>query len=608
MESPNLVIMDTELKSKSHGSRKNIKIGSEDNISNQHLTFLKFISTLLMNSSILPVSRITHRQSKPRKMFWMVTLIVCIFSCCYEAYKFFNVYLQYPVIISVDVQNNTSIDFPAVTICNLNRMKSYHKDCVLENRTWKECRQIASVTRTYFTLVLSERVKYMLNVPNEKEKSYINQAKTFMNHYTNTDADSRRCYGYMLNELIQKCSFNSVPCKESDFTFFQSMQYGNCYTFNKASRSNTPLRNVSKVGSNNGLELELDLNVYSYLDLTQSVGARVVIHSPDEDPNPEDDGINISPGFETHISMIKTSVQRLPAPYRDKCFNYKKDNSVKMRVRSQLDCVRQCIQNLSALLCSCVDPFLPASVTSTRCDLKNATQMLCLDDVLSAISNHQFSCDCPLPCITTTYSLETYSSLLLPDAYSSFLPQFAADKQQKCIYDEILFLNESLMVDEIYLTNFTNRSWIWQDNNTDFYTSFNVPDFSSYNWTKSDGSNVSSMDFDNWTIPVVNSDERYYINTSDTKQTSETFEDTRTKSRVKLQVFYRSLDHTVTTQAAMFAESEIFAHLGGHLGLWLGISLLALFECAENLFLILMFFAKRRKNNECYAGQEICVK
>ncbi|KFM78077.1 Amiloride-sensitive sodium channel subunit alpha, partial [Stegodyphus mimosarum] len=309
--------MDTALISKTNGSTENCKIDSEDTISNQTPTFIKFTSTLLMNSSILPVSRMTHRQSKPSKIFWMLILIVCVFSCCYEAYRFFNIYLQYPVIINLDVQNNTSIDFPAVTICNLNRMKGYNKKCILEKRTWKECRQIVPLRRTSFTLVLSERVKYTLDVQNETEKSYINQAKTFMNHYTNTDAESRRCYGYMLHELIQKCSFNSIPCNESDFAFFQSMQYGNCYTFNKDSGSNIALRNVSKVGSDNGLELHLDLKVYSYLDLTQSVGARVVIHSPDEDPNPEDDGINISPGFETHISMVKTSVQRLPAPYRD---------------------------------------------------------------------------------------------------------------------------------------------------------------------------------------------------------------------------------------------------------------------------------------------------
>ncbi|KFM78078.1 Amiloride-sensitive sodium channel subunit alpha, partial [Stegodyphus mimosarum] len=197
-------------------------------------------------------------------------------------------------------------------------MKSSNKPCILGNRTWKECRQCPPL---FSSPVLSERVKYTLDVLDE---IYSTQAKTFMNHYTNTDAGSRKCYGYMLDELIQKCSFNSLKCNESDFMFFQSMQYGNCYTFNKDSGSNTALRNVSKVGSDNGLELELDLNLNSYLDLTQSVGARVVIHNPDEDPNPEDDGINISPGFETHISMIKTTVQRLPAPYRDKCINYKK--------------------------------------------------------------------------------------------------------------------------------------------------------------------------------------------------------------------------------------------------------------------------------------------
>ncbi|XP_035207599.1 degenerin-like protein asic-2 [Stegodyphus dumicola] len=572
MASTNLVNMDKGLIKKSNENRENCKIDSENNIPNAHPTFFEFMSTLLMNSSILPVSRMTHVQSKSRKTFWILILIVCIFSCGYEAYKFFNIYLQYPVIISVDVQNNTSIEFPAVTICNLNRMKRYDEKCILGGFTWQECRQFPP---RFSSTVLSERVKYTLDV---LEELYATQAKNFMNHYTNTDAESRRCYGYMLDELIQKCSFNSLPCNESDFTFFQSMQYGNCYTFNKASRSNIALRNLSKVGSDNGLELELDVNVYSYLDFTQSVGARVVIHSPDEDPNPEDNGINISPGFETHISMIKTSVQRLPAPYRDKCFNYKKDNSVKMKERSQLVCIRQCVQNLSALLCSCVDPFLPASAIFTRCDLKNATQMLCLDDVLSAITNRQFSCDCPLPCISITYSLETYSSPLFPDSYSSFTPLFTPNLSKECYYDPFL-LNNILPEDHnrSYPIDYNNSSG---DNNTSFDSISNVP------------SNISN----NWTNPANNYyGEQHYPNASDVKHTFERLEDSRTKSKIKLQVFYRSLYHTVYSQTAMFAESEIFAHLGGHLGLWLGISLVALFECAENLFLMFMFFCKKFK-------------
>ncbi|GIY11223.1 acid-sensing ion channel 4 [Caerostris extrusa] len=52
----------------------------------------------------------------------------------------------------------------------------------------------------------------------------------------------------------------------------------------------------------------------------------------------------------------------------------------------------------------------------------------------------------------------------------------------------------------------------------------------------------------------------------------------QTESKAKLKIFYESLDHTTYTQRAMFSDSELYAHLGGHLGLWLGLSCIALFE------------------------------
>ncbi|GIY11213.1 acid-sensing ion channel 4 [Caerostris extrusa] len=69
----------------------------------------------------------------------------------------------------------------------------------------------------------------------------------------------------------------------------------------------------------------------------------------------------------------------------------------------------------------------------------------------------------------------------------------------------------------------------------------------------------------------------------------------QTESKAKLKIFYESLDHTTYTQRAMFSDSELYAHLGGHLGLWLGLSCIALFECVEYLALLLYLFVSKMK-------------
>ncbi|GIX71882.1 degenerin deg-1 [Caerostris extrusa] len=252
---------------------------------------------------------------------------------------------------------------------------------------------------------------------------------------------------------------------------------------------------VHKTGPNTGLEMDLDTLIYSYLDITSSAGIRVVVHSPYEDPNPSENGFNISPGFETQVSLTKTSVQRLPAPYRDRCVEYKASNASDLASASHFSCIRECIQQTSQEICGCVDPFIPVGFQATSCNLKNNTQMSCLDDVLENMDENGLPCECS-------------SSL----------------------------------------------GWT-EDPRCDLYRDLNL------------GS--------------VNLSESYPI------RKNRWYESFETDPRAKLKVFYGSLDHTIYSQRAMFSDSELYGQLGGHLGLWLGVSLIAF---CMNMLNIYSFF------------------
>ncbi|GIY18007.1 degenerin deg-1 [Caerostris darwini] len=378
-------------------------------------------------------------------------------------------------------------------------MKDHHVDCVNASKSWFECINTLSI-EVVRLLISSERrtVTKITESLTEMEKKYRLKARNFLNHFTKLDAVSRTCYGYRLDELVKNCTFNSTPCVSSDFSYFQSKQYGNCFIFNRKIATDENILQVHKTGPNTGLEMDLDTLIYSYLDITSSAGIRVVVHSPYEDPNPSENGFNISPGFETQVSLTKTSVQRLPAPYRDRCVEYKATNASDLASASQFSCIRECIQQTSQETCGCVDPFIPVGFQATSCNLKNNTQMSCLDDVLENMDESGLPCECPLPC-------------------SSSL------------------------------------GWT-EDPRCDLYRDLNL------------GS--------------VNLSELYPIRK---KRWYESFE---TDPRAKLKVFYGSLDHTIYSQRAMFSDSELYGQLGGHLGLWLGVSLIALYEYAEYLFFL----------------------
>lgn len=303
-------------------------------------------------SSIHAVSQVDQANTKVCKGFWFLILVLCIFSCIFQVNNFLSIYFQFPVLIDVEIKNNRSLDFPAVTVCNLNRMKRYHVDCVNKEFKWAECDGIKVKVKT--RILISERKKYtsISNSTPVQEKNYKLKSQEFFNHYTKIDVSSRKCYGHRLHELVKKCSFNSVTCNHEDFTYFNSMQYGNCFTFNKKlQRDQNPIE-VHKIGSNSGLELDINLRTESYLSTTSAAGSRVVIHNPEVDPNPGEHGINISPGYETQVSMFKTSVQRLPPPYRDRCKEYESFDTNETST-SQLDCIRICMQQTSMSVWMC---------------------------------------------------------------------------------------------------------------------------------------------------------------------------------------------------------------------------------------------------------------
>ncbi|XP_055938163.1 degenerin-like protein asic-1 [Argiope bruennichi] len=484
-----------------------------------------FCDILSDNSSIQAVSRLAKAGTKTRKYFWLVAFVVCLCGCAYEVNSFLSIFFQYPVLIDVEVRNNEILKFPAVTVCNLNRMKQSYVSCVNAKKSWFEC-----MIDQYFpvfprsSIILTER-RFMASIsktPTRFEEAYKKKSRKFLDSYVNLDEIDRKCYGYSLHELVKNCTFNSAICVASDFSYFQSKQYGNCFTFSKETE-------VNKIGPDFGLELDLDVQLQTYMDITQNAGLRIVIHDPDEDPNPLEDGINISPGYETEISLTKISSQRLPAPYRDRCKVYKATNDSYNPDGSQFNCINQCMQRTNFEKCGCVNPFLSTNLETSRCYLNNSSQMSCLDDVLEYLGKKGLPCECPLPCMSSSYNLRISASLLQTTSVNWNGSSLDQEEDPDC--DISRFMD----IDSIYFE-------------------------------------MSSV--------------------SQRKRNSDT--NAELETRAKLKVFYGSLDHKIFSQKAMFADSELFGHLGGHLGLWLGLSLVALFECVEYLLLLSNFVVKRK--------------
>ncbi|GFR10048.1 acid-sensing ion channel 1 [Trichonephila clavata] len=426
---------------------------------------------ILKNSAIFIISKIGRTQSKFRKLLWLLILVICLSGCGFQINRFLHLYFQYPVLLNLEVERKMQLDFPAVTMCNVNEIKRQ-----------KEMQEFSK--ELTFSVIFDKNFTNM----NNSSSGMTQESDNLLNYI-----DSGKDYQEEVKNFIMNCFFNGRSCFENSFYHTSSPSYGDCFTFNKVTSDEEKPLSVSKSGLYSGLEILLDAENGNYSLSSGAIGFRIVIHDPSENPNPEERGFSISPGFETSVSMRQTLIRRLPPPYKDQCAYY--NVGERSNQTNQNDCQLLCFQKLTCEICGCRDSGFDTEGNLMKCDKKNRSQLHCLDDILEFIPIHTTLCDCPLPCISKSYN--------------------------EVLSQAVLSVN-GLQASEFSSSSFQGK---------------------------------------------VEFQKRY----------------------AKLKVFYSTLETTVFMQKPMFEDSEIFSHLGGELGLWLGLSMVALFELIWNLLRVIKF-------------------
>ncbi|GIY36195.1 acid-sensing ion channel 1 [Caerostris extrusa] len=218
-----------------------------------------------MSSSIYSVAQIGLSQFFLSKFLWFLVLITCLFGSFYKIQKFCHAYLQYPVNINLQVDQSKSLEFPAVTICNLNRLLQEY-----DGRTDLGVPLVLSESNSLYSCEKTTNVSHT----SDKNKDMKWQ---FLQEYYGMSETKRSKRGHKPLYYVTECSFKGQKCDKTHLTFFYNWQFGNCVTFNK----NNSLR-ISEIGFGSGLTLMLDLESDYYLDTTHTVGAKVVIQDSDE--------------------------------------------------------------------------------------------------------------------------------------------------------------------------------------------------------------------------------------------------------------------------------------------------------------------------------------
>ena len=313
--------------------------------------FRKYIE----NTTTHGVVRIFKGKSKARRVFWAIVVIVAAGFCLYNIVDQMVLYANNPTATTITQRTNPNgrLTFPAVTVCNLNLFK-----------------------RSIFESLVHEGVLSAL-------RELLASPSSVCNNDTVTEFLSRSNISYrhiqdvarhQAKDLIARCTYAGEECNYTDFSEVLT-RLGYCYTFNSGRIPNRSLLKSQGIGTRYGLSLTLNIEQDEYLEwpLEHDAGVRVMIHSQDQPPAPDDSGIAIAPGRNMLVGIRERNVLDTSSNGQrtGRCkdikdiggFNFLQE---RFHRYSSSACREDCFFTKIAEGCRCIDNSVPAPPPSSR--------------------------------------------------------------------------------------------------------------------------------------------------------------------------------------------------------------------------------------------------
>ncbi|XP_076315734.1 epithelial sodium channel subunit beta-like [Tachypleus tridentatus] len=334
----------------------------------------------------------TKPELKTRKYLRVFVMICCLAGFLGHSVSFLQVYLEYPTVVEIKVENLRTLELPALTVCNNNR---------ISKAAWCAVNPDICVQKAGETPKASKQKGHEKRV--EKEYHKLNRS-------------TRIELGIKKEEFVLKCNFENHDCLENVVQFYD-YRYGNCYTLNaKWGSTSSKLMMATEWDPREPdpteLKFWLYLNTKDYTVMESTPRARFTIHSPYEVPKTKNLGMNLIPGYYYKYQLATTIVESLPPPYSTNCKEYQiiKERRVNATM-TQMDCIDECVSKETTNTCGCTYERLYLLFGSPMCPHDDND---CLHEAYENIMKKCFVF-CRKPCRETTYSIVASDFYLWPE-------------------------------------------------------------------------------------------------------------------------------------------------------------------------------------------------
>ncbi|KAL8612050.1 hypothetical protein ACOMHN_052072 [Nucella lapillus] len=530
---------------------------------------ITLITELGSESNAHGLAKIVTSNDTKRKVIWALMVIIGFTAATLQLSLLVRKYLQFQVVELSEIKDSMPVEFPSITVCNI------------EPISWRKLRllfQNPRDTELMQWLNFTSRFKF------GKQNFHLTSIRAF---YENLGEEAINI-SHDLEDFLIHCQFNQEECTSVNFTTSFDGNYFNCFTFNGGNKDNKLLMHAT--GPQNGLSLIISLDndepplgsygIYNIdSNIQHSAGVRVVVHAPNTMPSPVDHGFDIPPGYSSSIGLKAILHTRLSEPYG----NCTMDTLVGMNYfNTFFSCLQVCKQRIIIAKCQCKSSALPAvpEYNVTFCGLiPNWKTILsgqggykpreyvpihslaCEERVLQDLANdrsYETTCQCYQPCRETTYQKSVSLSYWPLEFYQLHALQvfYGADIKQNFMHEAYTFLSELANMSQL---------------------------LSKRNDTRTE--NLIKQGY-----------------TLSEKEKAERASTLIRQNLLRLNIYLEDLSVVEYRQLPAYGLADLFADIGGTLGLWMGISVLTIMELME--LIIRLVFLLFNSENEPPVYQE----
>ncbi|KAL9986106.1 hypothetical protein ACROYT_G000186 [Oculina patagonica] len=516
--------------------------------------------------------RIVASRQWTRKIFWIISIMATLAVLTWQVHTLYRLYQNRPLSTHVAIEHDTSLLFPAITICGMNALRADEVERFFSESLRREIEERFTMNSSsgregprpstdpleQLTEEDEQGGEYEGEqngeqgvggeegehggegdddgmVPDENTEGEFIDREYVRAIIAQQNASLLTQIGHQFEDFVVYCTFRGAYCANYSSTFwsrFWHFAYGNCYVFNGGATENGKNAKILKSnepGPSYGLSLELNIEQNQYIEaLTQSAGVRIDISDQGQMPFPLDKGLSLAPGYETSIGMRKVVINRRDPFSRNTCVNHSTSDGANIYNRQTMKvnysttaCKKSCWASSQHKMCGCMEYKFPRPADTPLCDIVNKTIEKCLKKVKDKFTKGKLSCSnsCPPPCRESTFKLTTSYSLWPTKTYED--------------YYKIELVKRTKEVD-------------WSDN--------------------------------------------FRANV------------------LKVDIFFEELNYEVISEELSYELPNFMSDLGGSLGLWIGVSVLTVAEIFELLLLTCLALGRRLKRGINEKSSTIAVE